>query len=143
MLEDFEHQAEWMVDIRELEVVSDQKRGVGTVIEATSALFGLPVVKDLIEVTAWEPGRRMDVRRETPTAGFGKIALRGTGSFALKSVEGGTMFIWTEDFRPPLGPLGELGFRLVVGPHMRRVLGRSIANVRRLAVAREPNADAR
>ena len=137
VLEDLERHGEWMVDIRELAVVSEQKRGVGTVIQATSAVFGLPVVKDLIEVTAWEPGRRMDVRRETPAAGFGKVALRGTASFVLDRVHNGTILTWIEDFRAPLGPLGEAGFAVAVRPHMRRVFGRSLGNVRRLAVERE------
>jgi hypothetical protein len=60
----------------------------------------------------------------------------GTGEFLLDPVEGGTMFTWTEDFRPPLGRLGEGAFSLVVAPHLRRVFARSLDNVRRLAVAR-------
>jgi hypothetical protein len=100
-------------------------------------VFGVPVVKDLIEVTAWEPGRRMDVRRETPAAGPGRIALRGTGSFVLDQVYNGTIVTWIEDFRAPLGRLGEAGFALAVRPHMQRVFARSLENLRRLAVERE------
>jgi hypothetical protein len=137
VLEDLERHGEWMVDIRDLAVVSEQKRGVGTIIEATSAVFGLPVVKDLIQVTAWEPGRRLDVRRETPAAGLGRIALRGTGSFVLDRVHNGTILTWIEDFQAPLGSAGEVGFAVAVRPHMRRVFGRSLLNVRRLALERE------
>jgi hypothetical protein len=134
VLEDFERQTEWMVDLRKLTVVSQHKRGVGTRLDATSSLFGLPLVKDMIEVTVWEPGRRMEVRRDTPAAGFGRFALRGTGAFVLVPAAGGTMFTWTEDFTPPLGALGELVYVVVLRPYLRRVFGRSMANVRRLAV---------
>jgi Polyketide cyclase / dehydrase and lipid transport len=137
VLGELERHGEWMVDIRDLAVVSEQKRGVGTIIEATSAVLGLPVVKDLIEVTVWEPDRRMDVRRETPPAGLGRIALRGTGSFILDRIHNGTILTWIEDFQAPFGLLGEVGFAMAVRPHMRRVFGRSLLNLRRLAVERD------
>ena len=60
-------------------------------------------------------------------------AFTGTGSFILEVVPGGTVFTWIEEFAPPLGPLGELGFSMVVGPHLRRVFRRSMNNVRDLA----------
>jgi hypothetical protein len=115
----------WMVDLRSLEITSKQQSGPGTELRVTSELFGLPVVKDRMTITAWEPPHRFDVRH---TGSFS-----GTGSFLLEPVRGGTVFTWIEDFRPPMGRLGELGFRLLVGPHLRRVFGRSMANVRRLA----------
>ena len=59
----------------------------------------------------------------------------GTAAFRLEPAPGGTTFVWTEDFQPPLGPLGELTFSLVIGPHLRRVWGRSMENVRRIAEA--------
>jgi hypothetical protein len=130
VLADLEHQARWMVDVRTLEITSEQKQGVGVVMRVTSELFGLPVVKDVMEVTAWDPPRRMDVAHR------GQFA--GTGQFVLERVENGTIFTWVEDFEPPLGVVGDVVFALVVGPHLRRVFARSMANVARLAEEFEP-----
>jgi hypothetical protein len=114
-----------MVDVRKLEATSEQKTGAGTVLQVTSDLFGLPVVHDTMRITTWEPPVRYDVEHG------GQFT--GTGAFILEPAPGGTVFRWLEDFKPPLGPLGELGFKLIVGPHMRRVFGRSLANLRRIA----------
>jgi uncharacterized protein YndB with AHSA1/START domain len=127
ILADLEHQGEWMVDVRALDVVTEEKRGPGAVMHVTSELFGLPLVKDVMEVTRWEPPHRMDVAHR------GQFA--GTGQFLLEAVDNGTIFTWIEDFEPPLGPLGELGFALAVRPHLMRVFARSLANVKRLAEA--------
>jgi hypothetical protein len=63
-------------------------------------------------------------------------AFTGTASFRLEPVTGGTVFVWTEDFKPPLGPLGELGFVLFVRDHLRRIWTQSMNNVRRLVETR-------
>jgi hypothetical protein len=129
VLADLEHQATWMVDVRTLDIVTEQKQGAGAVMRVTSDLFGLPVVKDVMAITRWEPPRRMDVEHR------GQFA--GTGCFILDRADNGTIFTWIEDFQPPLGPLGELGFSVAVRPHLMRVFARSMANVRRLAIERE------
>ncbi|MEX2247730.1 MAG: SRPBCC family protein [Dehalococcoidia bacterium] len=128
VIADLDRQGEWMVDLRSLRIVSERKIGAGTVLHVTSELFGLPIVRDVMEITAWEPPHRMDVLH--------RGQFHGTGSFVLEPSAGGTTFVWTEDFRPPLGPLGEAMFSLIVRPHLRRVFARSLANVRRLAEAR-------
>jgi hypothetical protein len=127
IIADLPSQATWMVDVRKLEVVSEQRSGTGALLRVTSELFGLPLVKDTMLITTWQPPARYDVEH--------KGQFSGTGAFILEPAPGGTVFRWLEDFEAPLGPLGELGFKLVVGPHMRRVFGRSLANVRRLAEA--------
>jgi hypothetical protein len=127
IIEDLPAQESWMVDVRRIGVTSEQRSGVGTVVEVKSELFGLPLVRDTMLITTWEPPVRYDVQHS------GQFT--GTGAFILEPAPGGTLFRWLEDFRPPLGPLGELGFKLVVGPHMRRVFGRSLANLKRIAEA--------
>ena len=122
---DLPAQESWMVDVRRLEITSEQHSGAGTVIKVTSELFGLPLVRDTMLITTWEPPTRYDVEH---TGQF-----TGTGAFVLEAAPGGTVFHWIEDFKPPLGPLGELGFKLLVGPQMRRVFRRSLKNLRRLA----------
>jgi len=127
VISDLSGQSRWMVDLRRLEITSAVKSGVGTVISVTSELFGQPLVRDVMEITAWEPNQRIGVVHR------GQFS--GTAEFRLEPVAGGTAFIWIEEFAPPLGPIGELGFALLVGPHLRRVFGRSMDNVRRLAEA--------
>jgi hypothetical protein len=126
IIADLPSQADWMVDVRKLEVVSEQRSGSGTVVEVTSELFGLPVVKDRMTITSWQPPQRYDVAHD------GQL-FSGTGAFVLEPAPGGTIFIWIEDFKPPLGPLGEIGYKLVVGPHLKRTFGRSLDNLRRMA----------
>ena len=125
VISDLPAQASWMADVRKLEVTSEQRSGAGTLVEVTSELFGLPLVKDTMLITTWQPPLRYDVKHQ------GQFT--GTGAFILEPAPGGTLFRWLEDLRPPFGPLGELGFKLIVGPHMRRVFTRSLANLRRLA----------
>jgi hypothetical protein len=125
VLADFESQTRWMVDLYCLEVTSDRKSGEGTVLELTSALFGLPFIHDVIEVSCWQPPQRLEVVHSG--------AFTGWGSFTVDETPGGCVFTWVEDFKPPFGALGELCFTFVVSPHLRRVFGRSMENVRRLA----------
>ena len=125
VIKDLEAQAAWMEDVRKLEVTSEKREGVGAVVEVNSDLFGFPLIHDVMEITSWEPGREMNVLH--------RGQFNGTGTFQLEAVPGGTVFTWIEEFKPPLGPLGEAGFALSVGPHLRRVFRRSMDNVRRLS----------
>lgn len=128
VLADLEHQTDWMVDLRSLDIVSEQNQGAGAVMNVTSELFGMPIVKDVMEITAWQPPHRMDVLHR------GQFS--GTGQFLVEAIDNGVIFTWIEDFEPPLGPLGEAGFAILVRPHLMRVFSRSMANVKRLAEAR-------
>jgi uncharacterized protein YndB with AHSA1/START domain len=124
VLADLPGQERWMVDLRSLVITSEQQTGAGTELDVTSELFGQPVVKDRMTITAWEPPHRFDVRHSG--------SFTGTGSFLLEPVRDGTVFTWIEDFQPPLGRLGEFGFKMLVGPHLRGVFRRSMDNLRRL-----------
>jgi hypothetical protein len=79
----------------------------------------------VMEIVRWEEPKEIGVVH--------RGQFTGTAEFRLEAVPGGTIFVWVEDFKPPAGLLGEVGFRLVVGPHLRRVFGRSMENVRALA----------
>lgn len=125
---DLAAQAAWMEDVRRLEVLGEPQSGVGAKVRLTSDLFGLPVVREEMEVTAWEPPRRLAVVHRG--RGFS-----GSGAFSLQPLYSGTEFIWQEELRPALGPLGELAFRLFVAPSLRRSFGRSLDNLRRLVEA--------
>ncbi len=133
VISDIPGQKRWMVDLRKVEPVGARGStgnasawaGEGAVLDVTSELYGLPLVKDRMRISRWEPPTRFDVEH------IG--AFTGIGEFILKPVAGGTLFTWREVFKPPLGVLGELGFALVIGPHLRNVFRRSMANVKRLS----------
>jgi hypothetical protein len=127
IIADFEGQKRWMVDLRKLDIAGEVKEGVGAKVNVTSELFGLPLVKDVMLVDYWQPPRIYSVIH------MGQFS--GTGYFELKQAGDATELTWVEEFRAPLGLLGELGFKLIVGPHMRRVFTRSMTNVKRLAEA--------
>jgi hypothetical protein len=125
VISDLRGQKRWMVDLRSLSFTGIEREGEGAIVDVTSELFGLPLVKDRMRISRWEPPTRFDVEH------IG--AFTGIGEFILKPVAGGTLFTWREVFKPPLGILGELGFALLVGPHLRSVFRRSMANVKRLS----------
>jgi len=125
ILSDLEGQVRWMIDLHRLEITGEKQTGVGTVVKATTKLFGLPIVKDIMEITVWDEPRELAVLH--------RGQFTGTGQFRLEAVPGGSVFSWYEQLEPPLGALGELGFRWVLGPHLRRVFSRSMENVRQLA----------
>ena len=127
VLADLEHQADWMVDVRRLDIITPNTSGVGAVVRVTSELFGQPIVRDVMEVVSWEPPGLMVVEH--------RGQFHGTGEFRLDAAENGTIFTWVEDFRAPLGRLGELAFAFVIRPHLERVFARSMENVARLATA--------
>jgi hypothetical protein len=127
IISDLSGQERWMVDVRRLEIVRETRSGVGTVLDLTTTLFGLPVLHDVLEIVTWEPPRELGVVH--------RGAFTGRAFFRLEPVDDGTQFVWWEQYKPPLGFLGELAHRLVVGPHLRRVFSRSLANLRRLAEA--------
>lgn len=137
VISDLSGQQRWMEDVHALEVVGDRQGGVGTLVRVTSKVFGLPLVRDVMEIVAWEPPRELCVvhRGELSrrSGHFWQFPLSGTAAFHLEPARGGTIFRWTEEFSPPLGALGELGYSLLIEPHLRRVFGRSMDNVRRIA----------
>lgn len=127
VLLDWEGSAEWMVDATTVEVIGDQREGVGTRIRAVTRVAGAPLT-DVMVVTRWEKERLIEVRHE----GW---PIRGVAWFEITPDGGGTRFEWAEELDPPLGPLGELGARLL-RPSLERMLRASLSRFRRIAESR-------
>ncbi len=126
IIADIPGQEAWMIDLRNVKITSEVKEGVGTVLEMrTTVMAGLPLLKDVMRVTKWEPPHEFAIDH------IGQFS--GKGAFVLEPALDGTVFIWWEYFEPPLGKLGELGYRLLVDGHLRRVFTHSLENLRRLA----------
>lgn len=112
MLTDWERQDEWMLEMSDVVVTSEQRQGVGVEALATVRIGGIST-RDVIRVDAWEPPRRLGMVHE----GW----VRGRGDMHLVPLsDGGTRLEWREELYPPWGLLGAVGLRL-----FRPLLGRT------------------
>jgi uncharacterized protein YndB with AHSA1/START domain len=128
LLADWEGSSAWMVDATTVEVLGEQRAGVGTRVKAITRIAGVPLT-DVMEVFEWEPNRVLGVKHEGwPIRGLAWFELREPG-------DGTTLFEWAEELDPPLGPLGELGGAILRRP-IERVLRKSAAKLKALAEAR-------
>jgi uncharacterized protein YndB with AHSA1/START domain len=125
LLEDWEGSASWMVDATTVEVLGPQRTGVGTRVRAVTRIAGVPLT-DVMEVVRWEEPRLLSVRH----VGW---PIRGLAWFEMRpSSDGGTSFEWVEELDAPLGPLGELGGR-ILRPAIEGVLRKSLTRLKQLA----------
>jgi carbon monoxide dehydrogenase subunit G len=124
LLKDWEGSADWMVDATSVEVLGDQREGVGTRVRAVTKIAGVPIT-DVMTVLVWDAPRRLEVEHE----GW---PIKGPAWFQLSTDAGGTRFDWIEDLDPPLGFLGELGGRVLRAP-IERVLRKSLMKLKDLA----------
>jgi carbon monoxide dehydrogenase subunit G len=121
---DWEGQSAWVAFTTV--TAGDGPHRVGERLLAVTKVAGVGF-SDPMEVTRWEPPRRVDVRH------LGRV-LRGTGSFLVEPAPGGAWFVWSEDLDLPLGLAGRLGFA-VVGPAFRLMLRRSLRRLARMVEA--------
>lgn len=126
LLSDWEGSSAWMVDATAVEVLGALRDGAGSRIRAVTVVAGVSLT-DEMTVTRWEPGRLIQVRHD----GW---PIRGVAWFEIAPEAGGTRLEWAEELDPPLGPLGELGARVLKRP-LESVLRRSLVRLRKLAEA--------
>lgn len=125
VIEPIERHVDWMLDARSIRFESDRRRGTGTRFVCETRI-GPIRLHDRMEITEWEPERRMGVRHSG--------VVTGDGAFELTSIDldRRTRFTWTEELRFPWylgGRLGErLGGRWVLAWIWRRNL-RSLARL--------------
>jgi carbon monoxide dehydrogenase subunit G len=129
VLVDWERQADWMLDADRVEVVSDVREGVGVRLAVKTRLLGVPAFTEPMEVTVWEPPRRLVIRHGSLVA--------GTGVWDLVPMDGGTGFRWTEDIRLHVPVVGELAAR-AYRPVMRTLMGRAQRSLRHHIIAIGP-----
>ncbi|OQO90235.1 SRPBCC family protein [Saccharomonospora piscinae] len=123
-LTDWERQSEWILGTT-VRVVAGNGRSVGSRLEAFTGVGGIGVT-DTMEITSWEPPVRCTVRH------LGKI-VRGTGGFHVHARgPQRSVFVWAEEFTPPFGPVGRLGW-LLVRPAFTLALRRSMRTFARFA----------
>lgn len=128
VLTQWERQPEWMLDAKSVEVLTPRREGEGVTIRCPTSLLGI-TVQDVMRVTAWQEQEELEVTH------LGRI-IAGRGAFLLSDApDGGTRIRWWEQVDPPLGALGERVASVLVLPILRRVFGRSLGRLARLAEA--------
>lgn len=126
VLTTWERQPEWMLDAKDVIVLTPQRTGEGVTLRCPTNLLGF-TVDDIMRVTAWDPPNRLAVTH------LGKI-ITGSGAFELSDAEDdATDVLWWEEIDPPLGIVGEYGARLFVLPIIRKIFTRSLKNFTALA----------
>jgi carbon monoxide dehydrogenase subunit G len=128
---DWRRQHEWMLGTR-VAPTSRDGRGVGATVEAVTGIGPL-VVRDPMEIAAWEPPRRCIVRHT------GRV-VRGAGAFEVEPIGADrARFTWAEWLELPLGSAGQVGF-LAARPLLRAGLKLSLRRLaRRLAPRTAPS----
>ena len=108
-LVDWARQGEWMLGT-DVATVGGPAQAVGGRLAART---GVPLpggrhlgVLDTMVITAWEDGRKVDVRHT------GRV-VRGTGTFEVRPREELSTFVWSEQLDLPLGALGRFGWPVV------------------------------
>jgi hypothetical protein len=119
----WEDQITWIEDAVSVRVLTSHRGGVGVIVAVRTRVLGVPLLIDRLEVTVWDPPRRLVM------AHWGLV--RGVGEWLLQPVGGGTRFIWTEDLALPVPILGEL-LLLMYRPFMHRLMRSSLSNLKRM-----------
>ncbi|TMM06885.1 MAG: SRPBCC family protein [Actinobacteria bacterium] len=125
----WERQADWMLDADRVEVVSQEREGVGVRLAVRTRILGLPAFTEAMEVTGWEPPRRLVLRHG------GLVA--GEGTWSLTPEPGGTRFDWIEDVRLRVPVVGEAAARFYA-PVLRWLMGRGARGLREAVIASGP-----
>jgi hypothetical protein len=119
----WEDQTTWIEDAVSVRVLTTHRRGVGVIVAVRTRVLGVPLLIDRLEVTVWDPPRRLVMAHRS--------LVRGVGEWLLEPVGGGTRFIWTEKVALPIPILGEL-LLLSYRPLMRRLMRHSLSNLQRM-----------
>jgi hypothetical protein len=119
----WEDQITWIEDAVSVRVLTSHRGGVGVIVAVRTRVLGVPLLTDRLEVTVWDPPRRLVMAH--------RDLVRGVGEWLLQPVGGGTRFTWTEDLALPVPILGEL-LLLMYRPFMHRLMRSSLSNLRRM-----------
>ena len=125
-IERWEEQSRWIRDAVWVRVLTPERAGLGVRVRVLNRVLLVPLFTEQLEVTGWDPPRRMVMAHRS--------FVRGTGIWSLEPEDGGTRFTWTEELSLPIPLLGELAL-LVYRPFLRRLMRGSLANLQRLVAS--------
>ncbi len=125
VVEPIERHVEWMTDAVAIRFVGSQTRGVGTQFLCDTKVGPITLV-DRMEVTEWEPVRRMGVRHTG--------IVTGTGAFELSAIDldRRTRFTWTEQLRFPWYLGGRLGEMIGGQAVMKRIWRKNLRHLKQI-----------
>lgn len=130
VLVDWEGQADWMMDARDVRVVSDHREGTGVTIHVPTLVAGVPIL-DIMRITAWDPPHRLEATH------LGRV-IKGVGVFELAAQSRDvTEVVWIEEIVAPFGRVGDLGARALL-PVLRIVFTRSLRRFRDVVETTSP-----
>lgn len=112
-----------MKDADSVRVLTSHREGVGVIVAVRTRVLGVPLLTDHLEVTMWDPPRRLVMAHRGP--------VQGVGAWLLEPAGPGARFTWTEELHLSVPVLGELAL-LAYRPFMRRLMRRSLSNLERL-----------
>ncbi len=115
----WEDQARWMTDADSVRVLSLVREGPGVRLAVRTRVLNVPLFTEQLEVTLWDPPRRLVIAHRS--------FVRGLGIWALTPEGPGTRLLWMEQIALPVPFLGELAllaYRPFLGRTMRRALQR-------------------
>jgi hypothetical protein len=122
-IERWEDQSRWIRDAVWVRVLTPERGGLGVRVKVLNRVLLVPLFTEQLEVTGWDPPRRLVMAHRS--------FVRGTGIWSLRPADGGTRFTWTEELSLPIPVLGELAL-IVYRPFLRRLMRGSLANLQRL-----------
>ncbi|MDX1468601.1 MAG: SRPBCC family protein [Acidimicrobiia bacterium] len=109
--------ADWMADADSITFAGDQTSGPGTVMRVPTRVGPFRTL-DIIEITGWVEGERIDAEH--------RGIVTGAGSFALTDRPDGTLLTWGEDLRFPWWLGGAIGAS-IARPILRRIWANNLA----------------
>ena len=100
MLLRWEDQPEWIRDADSVRVLTEHREGLGVRIVVKNRVFNVPLFTEELEVTGWDPPRRLEMSHRS--------FIHGIGTWELEAEGSGTRFRWVEDVSLPIRVLGEI-----------------------------------
>lgn len=117
----WEDQARWIRDADSVRVVSPHREGPGVRIAVKNRVLNVPLFTEVLEVTGWEPPRRLEMTHRS--------FVRGVGTWELAAEGSVSRFTWVEDLSLPVPVLGELAL-FVYRPFMRHLMRGAMRDLR-------------
>ncbi|MFV0316612.1 MAG: SRPBCC family protein [Microthrixaceae bacterium] len=102
-IEDIEGHSRWMTDAAAIMFTSQRRSGRGTSFDCLTRVGPFALI-DSMEVTRWEPGRRLGVIHAGVVQGTGEFRLRPRGLRRRR-----TRLVWSERLRFPWWLGGRIG----------------------------------
>lgn len=117
----WEDQARWIRDAVSVRVLGSRREGLGVRIAVRNRVLNVPLFTEELEVTGWEPGRRLEMTHRS--------FVRGVGTWELSPEGSGSRFAWVEELSLPVPLLGELAL-IVYRPFMRHLMRGAMRDLR-------------